>query len=53
MSANTITQAQGKGLRHHFTSACGVVRTFSNALYAAHGGWLPAPNQRRTPATGA
>jgi hypothetical protein len=35
MSAATITQAQGKGLRHHFSA----VRNFAAGLYAAHGGW--------------
>lgn len=42
MSAQTTKQAQGKGLRHQFSSAYGLVRAFSNGLYAAHGGWHPA-----------
>jgi hypothetical protein len=35
MSATSITQAQDKGLRHHFSS----LRRFAAGLYAAHGGW--------------
>jgi hypothetical protein len=42
MSNQTITQAQSKRLRHHFTNAYSAVRAFSGALYAAHGGWHPA-----------
>ena len=44
--SHTITQAQSKGLRHHFSSAYGAVRAFSNELYAAHGGWHPAHKAR-------
>ena len=47
MSNQTITQAQTKGLRHHFSSAYSAVRAFSGALYAAHGGWHPARPSRR------
>lgn len=36
MSATTITQAQGKGLRHHFDA----VSRFCADLFAAHGGWI-------------
>jgi hypothetical protein len=35
MSAASITQAQGKGLRHFFAEATNVVRDFSVAMYAA------------------
>jgi hypothetical protein len=35
MSAASITQAQGKGLRHFFAEAANVVRDFSVAMYAA------------------
>ncbi|QNA88124.1 hypothetical protein G4G28_05795 [Massilia sp. Dwa41.01b] len=37
-----ITQAQQTGLRHHFRAAFSAVRSFSNGLYAAHGGWHAA-----------
>lgn len=40
--SHTITQAQRKGLRHHFSSALRKVGTFSTGLYAAHGGWHAA-----------
>jgi len=43
---HTITQAQDKGLRHHFSNAVGAVRIFSNRLYAAHGGWQAVPGTR-------
>jgi hypothetical protein len=36
MSALTITQTQGKGLRHYFDG----LREFATGLYAAQGGWL-------------
>jgi hypothetical protein len=48
MSNQTITQAQSKGLRHHFTNAYSAVRAFSGALYAAHGGWHPTRPARGT-----
>ena len=35
MSAASITQAQGKGLRQFFADAAGAVRDFSVAMYAA------------------
>lgn len=36
MTAMTITQAQDKGLRHHFAG----LREFAAGLFAAHGGWM-------------
>lgn len=40
MSAATITQAQGQGLRHHISALVATARDFATELYAAHGGWL-------------
>lgn len=40
MTAATITQAQVKGLRHHFSALADGVRAFATGLFAAHGGWL-------------
>ena len=40
MSTATITQAQGKGLRHQILDAARKVRHFAIELYAAHGGWF-------------
>ena len=40
MSAATITQAQDKGLRHHFADGLAKVRAFAIELYVAHGGWF-------------
>ena len=40
--SHTITQAQRKGLRHHFSGALRKVGAFSTGLYAAHGGWHAA-----------
>ena len=45
MTAATITQAQVKGLRHHFGALTDGVRAFATELFAAHGGWL-APTAR-------
>lgn len=42
MSSATITQAQGKGLRHQFADAGSALRRFAAGLYAAHGGWAAA-----------
>jgi hypothetical protein len=44
MSSVTITQAQGKGLRHQLADAASALRRFANELYAAHGGWAAAGN---------
>lgn len=40
MNTATITQAQSKGLRHHFADLFGKVRAFAIELYTAHGGWF-------------
>lgn len=40
MSAITITQAQDKGLRHHFAS----LNRFAAGLFAAAGGWPTHPS---------
>ncbi len=40
MSTATITQAQGKGLRHQFADSLGKIRAFAIELYVAHGGWF-------------
>jgi hypothetical protein len=40
MNTATITQAQSKGLRHHFADSLGKIRDFAIELYAAHGGWF-------------
>jgi hypothetical protein len=40
MSTATITQAQGKGLRHQFAETVRNIRDFAVELYAAHGGWF-------------
>ena len=39
MTAATITQAQGKGLRHQ-SGLFATIRHFCEQLYVAHGGWL-------------
>lgn len=38
MSSATITQAQGKGLRHQLADAVTALHRFAAGLYAAHGG---------------
>lgn len=40
MSTATITQAQNKGLRHHFAETARGMRDFAVQLYVAHGGWF-------------
>lgn len=42
MSSATITQAQGKGLRHQIADVGSALRRFAAALFAAHGGWTAA-----------
>ena len=42
MSSATITQAQGKGLRHQLADVGSALRRFAAGLYAAHGGWAAA-----------
>lgn len=42
MSSATITQAQGKALRHQLADPGSALRRFAAALYAAHGGWATA-----------
>jgi hypothetical protein len=42
MSSATITQAQGKGLRHQIADVGSALRRFAAELYAAHGGWAAA-----------
>jgi hypothetical protein len=53
MSATTITQAQGKGLRHHFADFSNAVRQFSSALYAAQGREFLAQEGAAKPAVSA
>jgi hypothetical protein len=40
MSTATITQAQGKGLRHQFADSVASIRAFAIELFVAHGGWF-------------
>jgi hypothetical protein len=40
MNTATITQAQSKGLRHHFADVVAKVRGFAIEMYTAHGGWF-------------
>jgi exo-beta-1,3-glucanase (GH17 family) len=40
MSAATITQAQGKALRHQITALLDTARDLAAQLYVAHGGWF-------------
>jgi hypothetical protein len=40
MSTATITQAQGKGLRHQFADIASDALEFCRKLYAAHGGFM-------------
>ena len=51
MNTATITQAQDKGLRHHFADAFGKIRDFAIELYTAHGGWFA--HDAAQPASGA
>ena len=45
MNAATITQAQDKDLRQSF-DLFATIRSFSEQLFAAHGGWLAARHER-------
>ena len=44
MNAATITQAQNKG--HLFSDLFAAIRTFSEQLFAAQGGWLASRQAR-------
>jgi hypothetical protein len=46
MSAATISQAQGKRLRHQVTALLDAARDISAQLYVAHGGWFPPRAQQ-------
>lgn len=51
MNTATITQAQGKGLRHQCADILGTIRDFAIELYTAHGGWFA--HDAAHPASGA
>jgi hypothetical protein len=46
MNAATIAQAQDKGLRHQSGGLFATIRSFSEQLFVAHGGWLAARKER-------
>lgn len=46
MNAATITQAQEQGLRHQPGGLFATIRSFSEQLFVAHGGWLTARKER-------
>lgn len=50
MNAATITQAQGKGQRQSF-DLFATIRSFSEQLFAAHGGWRAARQERAAKAS--
>lgn len=45
MNAATITQAQNEGLRQSFDIVA-AIRRFSEQIFAAHGGWFSARQER-------
>ena len=50
MNAATITQAQDKGQAQSF-DIFATIRSFSEQLFAAHGGWLAARTERASRAS--
>ena len=50
MNAATITQAQDKGQRQSF-DIFATIRSFSEQLFVAHGGWLAARQERAAKAS--